>query len=80
MLADRKVMVKDPETGEMKEMTISFAQGCFDGLLADGVSVDEMNELIEKTIELFASGKAFEDAVPLDPEDMELLAPKNVRH
>jgi hypothetical protein len=79
-MEDRKVMVRDPETGEMKEMTISFAPGCFDGLLEDGVSVDEMNELIEKTIELFASGKAFEDAVPLDPEDMELLVPKNVRH
>ncbi len=65
-MEDRKIVVKDPETGEEKEMTLTFMPGCFDELIADGVSQEEIEGIIKEVAELFASGEAQKNAVPVE--------------
>lgn len=64
-----KVLVTDPNTGEPKEMTLVFQEGCFDSLIEAGISLEELEELKQQTIESFKSGQAFLEATPLTEED-----------
>lgn len=68
-----KVMAIDPETGEEKEMTLVFQEGCFDSLIEAGISLEELEELKQQTIEAFKSGAAFTEARPLTDEDEQEL-------
>lgn len=65
-MEDRKILVKDPETGEEKEMSLVFMPGCFDELIADGVSQEEIEGIIKEVAEMFASGEAQKNAVPVE--------------
>lgn len=64
-----KVMAIDPETGAEKEMTLVFQEGCFDSLIEAGISLEELEELKQHTIESFKSGQAFLEATPITEED-----------
>ena len=50
-----------------KEMKIEFAPGCFDNF--EGTQ-EELDALISDIKEMFASGEALENAVPIDLDDM----------
>lgn len=65
-MEDRKIVVKDPETGEEKEMTMTFMPGCFDELIAGGVSQEEIEQIIKEVAEMFASGEAQKNSVPVE--------------
>ena len=55
----------------MKKPKIEFAEGCFDHLLDDGMTQEEIDELVEHITELANAGKLFEDAQELSPEELE---------
>lgn len=67
-------------TPEGKEMELVFQEGCFDSLLEDGLSLEEIEELKRETIEMFKSGKAFEGATPVSEEELAEFSKPNTRH
>jgi hypothetical protein len=50
-----------------KPLEVVFAPGCFDNF--EGTQ-EELDELIQQIKEMAISGKLFEDAVPVDIEDL----------
>jgi len=50
-----------------KPVEVVFAPGCFDHF--EGTQ-EELDELIQQIKEMAASGKLFEEAVPVDVEDL----------
>lgn len=67
-------------TPEGKELDIVFQEGCFDSLLEAGVSLEEIEELKRETIEMFKSGKAFDEARLVSEEEMESFPQPHTRH
>lgn len=78
-------MSKQDKNNEDKSMKIVFAEGCFDDF--DGTQ-EELDELVAQLSEMASSGELFENATPIDFEDIDdevlellpLLTSGNTRH
>jgi hypothetical protein len=72
---NKDVQVNVPqEDGTTKEMTIVFADGCFDGLLDDiEITQQDIDDLINHLVKAAESGELFQNAKPITEEEWEQI-------
>jgi hypothetical protein len=72
---NKDVQVNVPqEDGTTKEMTIVFADGCFDGLLDDiEITQQDIDDLINDLVKAAESGELFQNAKPITEEEWEQI-------
>lgn len=71
----QKIIVIQPD-GTEKEMEVAFMDGCFDGLLEDGITEEELEKIKLEILEEFSSGRAFEEGTLIEDEEWEQIQRK----
>jgi len=74
-MVEQKVMVPQPD-GTEQEMTVVFMDGCFDGMLEDGVTPEELESIRQEILHAIQSGKFFEESEPVEDEEWEQITQK----
>ena len=74
-MVEQKVMVPQPD-GTEKEMTVVFMDGCFDGLLEEGTTPEELERIRQEILHAIQSGSFFEESAPVEDEEWEQIQKK----
>lgn len=82
MNEEMKAVLLDEE-GKEQTFTVTFVEGCFDGLIEDDITEEEMEEIKKEIMDAIQRGDFFDNAMPVELDDDEideLLGSINTRH